>query len=339
MKVLFTGSAGFIGGYAVNALLAAGHQVVGVDNYSKYGYVAKNHDSNPNYTLINGDCKDAQLLTKAAADCDQIVAGAAMIGGIAYFHKYAYDLLAENDRILASTFDAAIAAFRRGTLKKINVLSSSMVYESTSVFPTPEGAQFTSPPPLSTYGFQKLSAEYFAYGAFQQYGLPYTIIRPFNCVGIGEGRSLREAPMATGNFQLALSHVLPDLALKALRGQKPLHILGDGAQTRCYTHGEDLGRGIRLCVERPEATNEDFNLSSKQPTSVLELARLVWREVYGDEPFAYRCDPPLQHDVQKRIPLTDKAARVLGFRAEIPLEQSVREVVQWVRGELAANRL
>ena len=65
-----------------------------------------------------------------------------------------------------------------------------MVYESATVFPTPEGAQLTSPPPISTYGFQKLASEYFAKGAWEQYQLPYTIVRPFNCVASASaGRS------------------------------------------------------------------------------------------------------------------------------------------------------
>ena len=142
------------------------------------------------YKLVRGDCKDAQLMRSMAADCDQIIAGAAMIGGISYFHAYAYDLLAENERILAATFDAAIDAFKAGRMKKITVISSSMVFESSTVFPTPEGEQLHSPPPLSTYGFQKLAAGIFARGAWEQYQLPYTIIRPFNCVGVGEGRAL-----------------------------------------------------------------------------------------------------------------------------------------------------
>src|SRR5881397_524914 len=174
MKVLVTGAAGFICGYLVAELLGAGHEVVGVDNYSKYGRVRRTFDDDARYRLVEGDAKDAKLLTELAADCDHIVAGAAMIGGISYFHEFAYDLLAENERILASTFDAAIAAFQAGRLQKINVLSSSMVYESATEFPTPEGAQRTSPPPFSTYGFQKLASEYFALGAHEQYGVPYT---------------------------------------------------------------------------------------------------------------------------------------------------------------------
>jgi UDP-glucose 4-epimerase len=139
VKVLVTGAAGFICGYLVEELLAAGHAVVGLDNFSKYGQVAKSYDEHPRYRFVEGDAKDVALLTELAADVDQVVAAAAMIGGISYFHEFAYDLLAENERILAATFDAAIASHRAGRLKRIVVLSSSMVFESTTQFPTPEG--------------------------------------------------------------------------------------------------------------------------------------------------------------------------------------------------------
>ena len=185
MRVLVTGAAGFIAGYLIPELLGVGHEVVGVDDFSKYGATSRTYDADPHYRFIHGDAKDAALLKDLAMDVDQIVAGAAMIGGISYFHEFAYDLLAENERILASTFDAAITAAARGRLERIVVISSSMVFENATVFPTPEGAQLASPPPSSTYGFQKLASEYFAKGAWEQYSLPYTIVRPFNCVGIG----------------------------------------------------------------------------------------------------------------------------------------------------------
>src|SRR5579859_7130024 len=130
MKVLVTGAAGFICGYLVAELLNAGHEVVGVDNFSKYGPVKRSFDGDARYRLVQGDAKDAELLTELAAECDQLVAGAAMIGGISYFHEFAYDLLAENERICAATFDAALSAFRLGRLRKITVLSSSMVFRS-----------------------------------------------------------------------------------------------------------------------------------------------------------------------------------------------------------------
>ena len=176
-------------------------------------------------------------------------------------------------RIMAATFDAALWAFREKRLRKINVISSSMVFESTSTYPTPEGEQLKCPPPLSTYGFQKLACEYFAKGASEQYGLPYTIIRPFNAVGIGEKRAVYDREVYSGNVKLAMSHVVPDLVQKILKGQDPLHILGEGNQVRHYTYGGDLAKGIRLCLESETAMNEDFNLSTPASTSVLELAR------------------------------------------------------------------
>jgi nucleoside-diphosphate-sugar epimerase len=329
-RVLVTGAAGFIGGYVVEELLEHGYEVVGLDNYSKYGAVRKSHDGHPRYRFVQGDAKDVELLKELLADCDDLLAGAAMIGGISYFHEYAYDLLAENERIAAATFDAAIDAHRKGRLRKITVMSSSMVFEGAQTFPTPEGAQRTSPPPLSTYGFQKLACEYFAQGAREQYGLPSTIVRPFNCVGVGEQRARGDRDVLSGNVRLAMSHVVPDLIQKLVKGQDPLRILGQGNQVRHYTYGGDLARGIRIAIEHPDATNEDFNLSTDRSTTVLELAEAIWKRVRGPEPFRYVCDEPFEYDVQMRVPDVSKAKRVLGFEATTSLEAILDEVVPWV---------
>ena len=331
MKVLVSGSSGFIGGYVVEELLRKGYDVVGIDNHSKYGRVSKSYDSHPNYRLVEGDCTDVALMTELLMDCDHFIAGAALIGGISYFHAYAYDLLATNERIIASSCDAAIRAHRQGKLKKVTYMSSSMVFESTTTWPSVEGDERRVPPPLSSYGFQKLAVEYFARAAWDQYKLPYTIVRPFNCVGIGEMRALGEVEVKSGNVTLAMSHVVPDLVQKILKGQNPLHILGDGSQIRHYTYGGDLAKGVVVAMEHDDALNEDFNLSTSNSTTVLELAEVIWKKIKGPEvPFHYVSDEAYEYDVQRRVPSVEKARIVLGFEALTPLEEILDEVVPWI---------
>lgn len=337
MKVLVSGSSGFIGGYVVEELLRKGYDVIGIDNHSKYGRISKSYDSHPNYTLVEGDCCDVDLMTELLMDCDHFIAGAALIGGISYFHAYAYDLLATNERIIASSCDAAIRAHRQGKLTKVTYMSSSMVFESTTHWPSTEGDERKVPPPLSSYGFQKLAVEYFARAAWDQYQLPYTIVRPFNCVGIGEMRALGEVEVKSGNVSLAMSHVVPDIVQKILKGQNPLHILGDGNQIRHYTYGGDLAKGIVLAMESEAALNEDFNLSTAVSTTVLELADAIWTKIKGsDTPFSYVSDDAYEYDVQRRVPDVRKAKEVLGFEATSTLDEILDEVIPWI--EMAVDQ-
>ena len=334
MKVLVTGSSGFISGYLIEKLLDSNYEIIGIDNFSKYGETVKSFDKNPNYTFIKGDVKNTSLLKELILDCDQIVASAAKIGGISYFHELAYDLLAENERIIASTFDAAIYAFKYHKLKKINVISSSMVFENTMKFPTPEGEQINSPPPSSTYGFQKLATEYFAKGAWEQYKLPYTIIRPFNCVGIGEKKAVSNKQIKSGNINLAMSHVVPDLIQKILKNQNPLQLIGDGNQIRHFTYGGDLAEGIKLCIENEKTINDDFNLSNETPTKIIDLAKLIWSKIKTNENFNYISEKPYKYDVQYRSPNVEKAKNILGFEAKTSLDQSLNEIIPWVEEQI-----
>jgi UDP-glucose 4-epimerase len=337
MKVLVTGSHGFIGSYICQDLLDNGYEVYGIDNFSKYGKVKKPFESHPNFTFMETDARYIDRLPKNFGDVDYIIAGAAMIGGISYFHKYAYDLLATNERILASTFDLALELWNNkkkygSNLKRVIALSSSMVFESTNTYPTPEREVKKCPPPLSTYGFQKLAVEYFCKGAEEQYGLPYTIIRPFNCVGIGEDEALGAEEVEQGNIKMLMSHVLPDLIYKAfhLAPTDALPILGKGDQLRHYTNGKDIAAGIRCAMESDKAINDDFNISSPRPTTVMELAEIVWKKIHGT-PLKVKHEIPFTYDVQVRSPDVSKAKEVLGFETKIDLEESVEEVIEWMR--------
>jgi UDP-glucose 4-epimerase len=340
MKILLTGSQGFIGSYICNELLSHGYEVIGADDFSKYGKLKRSHDYHKNFTLYEGTIGRNDNFLNSIAEKerpDMIIASCAMIGGIQYFHKFAYDLLATNERIMADTYDAAIKAHKDGYLKRVIVLSSSMVFERSTSFPVLESDIKSCGIPMSTYGFQKLATEFFAKGAWEQYGVPYTILRPFNCVGIGEEDSISEHEITSGNIKLMLSHVLPDLINKCLKGQDPLHILGEGNQVRCYTNGKDLAMGIRLAIESNKAINEDFNISTPTPTTVLELAELIWNKINPYKPFSYVSDPAFEYDVQKRIPDVTKAREILGFESEISLDESIDEVIDYMRGRCLYN--
>ena len=130
--------------------------MIGIDNFSKYGVVKRSHDNNPSFRLIEQDCSKDSFKTnfingeEKELEIDYIIAGAAMIGGISYFHKYAYDMIAKNEKIIANTFDVALNRFKKNQLKRIIVLSSSMVFENAKKWHTPEGKQLECPPPFYT---------------------------------------------------------------------------------------------------------------------------------------------------------------------------------------------
>ncbi len=215
-----------------------------------------------------------------------------------------------------------------------------MVFELAAKWPSVEGQELAIPPPRSSYGFQNLAVEYFARAAYDQYGLPFTIVRPFNCVGTGEGRALRDAEILSGNIKLAMSHVVPDLVQKVLKGQDLLHILGSGSQVRRYTYAGDLAQGIVTAMESDAALNEDFNLSTSDSTTVIGLAEKIWRRIRGDGvPFRYVSDPPFMHDVQRRVPSVEKARRLLGFVATTTLDEMLDEVVPWIEHAIRSGAM
>jgi len=223
-RILVTGSHGFIAGYTIPVLLEQGHEVYGIDNFWKYGELQRSFDKHPKFHFYRGDVKDVELMRKIVFDnkIQVFVAAAAIIGGISMFHKLAFFLLSENERITCTSFDVCVEAHKAGFLEKVVVISSSMVYESADTFPSKESDLASCPPPASTYGFQKLSCEYFAKGAWEQHQLPYTIVRPFNAVGIGEQRAQTDSDVMSGNVKLAMSHVVPDLVQKNTEGPEAL---------------------------------------------------------------------------------------------------------------------
>lgn len=311
-KVVVTGGCGFIGSEVVKQLIERGYTVRVIDDLSKPESTVAD-----DYEFIRQDLTDFEKAPGLFSGFDFCVNMAAKIGGIGYFHKYPATILSENNKIYSGTFEAAVEV----GMERMVYVSSSMVFESTDRFPSREVDLPAVPAPITSYGFSKLIGEQYCRAFWDEYQLPYTICRPFNAFGVNE---------APGE-EVGYAHVIPDLTKKILTGQSPLEILGNGRQTRCYTHVSDIADGIITAMESPAAVNEDFNISSPRETAVDELAGMIFDLCRPGQDFKIAYVPGFEHDIQRRVPDTAKAAELLGWRAQYELGDKLPEVVDWIR--------
>jgi UDP-glucose 4-epimerase len=315
-RVLVTGGAGTIGSAVVRRLLRDPDWEVRVSD----------HRPAPSWMregceIHRGDLRDGGVARDAISGCSHVIHLAAIVGGIANFHKLPYTLTAVNNALTGAIVRSAIDE----VVERFVYVSSSMVFERASEFPTAEEHLLSCPPPRSAYGFSKLSGEVYTRAAHDQHGLRYTICRPFNAYGPGELPDPAEPGIA---------HAVPDLIAKSLAGQHPLQIFGSGEQTRTLTHVDDIADGIVTAMGAPAAENEDFNISASQELSVAEIARLIWLACGGGEDdFELARLPSFEVDVQRRWPSVEKARRLLGWEAGVELETGLAQTVRWLRDE------
>jgi UDP-glucose 4-epimerase len=320
-RVLVTGGAGTIGGAVVRRLMQDGDWQIRVsDRRNAPSWMADACD------VHTGNLLEADKAREAARDCTHVIHLAAIVGGIANFHRLPHTLLEVNNGLYNAVFRAALGE----SVERLIYVSSSMVFERATEFPTTEAHLLQCPAPRSAYGFSKLAGEVYCRSLQDEHGLPYTICRPFNAYGPGE--LPEEEP--------GIAHMVPDLIRKVLGGMHPLPIFGSGRQTRTLTHVDDIADGIVTALVHPAAENEDFNISASEERTVAEIARTVW-EACGKDPDAFELEhrPPFEVDVQRRWPSVEKAARLLDWRARIGLREGVAGTVEWLREqEFAARR-
>ncbi|WP_226023053.1 NAD-dependent epimerase/dehydratase family protein [Halomicrobium salinisoli] len=320
MVTAITGGAGFLGSHVVDYFAGQGESIVVVDDFSD-GDRQNLAKSEGNVDIREVDLVDRDEAMRVFADVDIIVHLAAKIGGIGYFHEVPADIISINDNINRNVFDAAV----ENDVERVCYASSSMVYENAVDFPVVEEQIGDVPPPNSAYGFQKLAGEYYCDAYQKQHDLDYSIFRPFNAVGT------REPP----GEEVGQAHVIPDLVKKTLDArQYPLEILGSGEQVRSFTNVRDIAAGVYKCAYEPAARNEDFNLGSSNGVSIRELAREIWDRCDREEPFEVTTRESYDHDVQKRIPDSQKARNRLGWEPEVTLGESLAEYIEWYEEEV-----
>ena len=313
-KFLVTGGAGFIGSEIVRQLLSSGHYVKVVDNLSK-----KDATVDKRVEFLNVDLTDYQKTEKVFTGIDICINAAAKIGGIGYFHKYPATILSENNKIYSSTFEAAA----ENGIERMVYISSSMVFESATTFPSKESDIIKISPPVTAYGFSKLTGEWYCRAFWDQYKLPYSICRPFNAYGINE------YPQKEPGY----AHVIPDMVRKILSGQYPLELLGDGKQTRCFTHVSDVAGGVITAALSPNAKNEDFNIGTDKEIKMLDLAKKIWKLMKIKKTFSVKYVKGFKFDIKRRVPDVAKTKKMLNWEPEVNFEKGLLGVIEWLKKE------
>jgi nucleoside-diphosphate-sugar epimerase len=319
-KFLVTGGAGFIGSEIVRQLLSSGYEVRVADNLSK-----KDAQVDKRAEFFNLDLTDKKNAKKAFKNIDICINAAAKIGGIGYFHKFPATILSENNKIYSATFEAAVSS----GVKRIVYISSSMVFESANTFPSKEEDISSIPPPVSSYGFSKLTGEWYCRSFYDQYKLPFSICRPFNAYGINE----------FPEREVGYAHVIPDLVRKILLGQYPLELLGDGSQIRCFTHVSDVAGGVIAVALHQKGENQDFNIGSNKEITMLNLAQKIWKEMKIEKPFKAKFVKGYEFDIRRRVPNVTKVKKLINWQPQVKFEAGLKEVIEWLQNQKSQGKL
>jgi UDP-glucose 4-epimerase len=312
-RVLVTGGAGTIGAAVVRRLLSDPEFEVRVsDQRDAPDWMREGCE------VHRGDLRMLDEARKAMHGCTHVIHLAAIVGGIANFHKLPHTLTEVNNALYNAVFRAALDE----DVERFTYVSSSMVFENATQYPTREEYLPDCPVPTSAYGFSKLTGEIYCRAAHDEHGLPYTICRPFNAYGPGE----------MPENEPGIAHAVPDLIRKSLRRLKPLPIFGTGEHTRTLTHVDDIADGIVVATGSAAALNEDFNISAGDELTVAEIARICWRLSGNDaDELEFEHLPSFEVDVVRRWPSVEKAEQLLGWKARIGVEEGIAATVEWLR--------
>ena len=247
-RVLVTGGAGTIGAAVVRRLLRDPDFEVRVsDQRAAPDWMREGCE------VHTGDLRVLDQAREATRGCTHVIHLAAIVGGIANFHKLPHTLTEVNNAL----YNAVVRAALDHQVERFVYVSSSMVFERATEYPTTEEHIADTPIPRSAYGFSKLTGEVYVRAAHDEHGLPYTICRPFNAYGPGE----------MPEDEPGIAHMVPDLIRKCLSlpPGAPLPIFGDGTQTRTLTHVDDIADGIVTAMARRRASTRTS--TSRRPTS------------------------------------------------------------------------
>lgn len=312
-NILITGGCGFVGRQLAEDLHQR-HKVLLVDDLSNsQSYV-------PGFgKFIKGNIADKKISNKVFKNIDFCIALASRKGAIGYVNRHPTEILTENNNIYNSTFKQCV----KHKVKKIIFISSSMVFEGSKKFPTPENHIKDTSVPISPFGLSKYVGEIFCRNFNKEYGLKYVIIRPSNVYGIGE-----KPEKLVGD-----SHVIPDMAKKILKSKGSIEVLGNGKQTRCFIHVKDLSKAISECLSS-KIYNIDFNIGGAKEFSINQIIDKIKYHIAPNKVIKKKYKPSYSDDVRRQFMSCKKAKKILKWKEDIKFNQGLGEMVRWLKNNI-----
>ena len=309
-NIFITGGAGFIANTLIGQYVEK-NKIIVYDNFHRDTLSASKYANHKNITIIKGDVLDLEKLTKSMKGAD-IVIHAAGIAGIDTVIKNPVNTMRVN---MIGTSNALEAARINEIKDRFIDFSTSEVFGSMA-FRSTEGDETVSGSAGEarwTYAVSKLAGEHLAHAYYSQYNLPVVTVRPFNVYGPGQ--------TGEGAIQIFIK--------RALQNQK-IKIDGDGSQIRAWCFVDDFVDCLIRCIEDPKAVGQSFNLGNARAiTTILGLAQEVIRILKSDSKIIF--EPPLSADIAIRIPSVIKAKEILGFQAQVDLEEGVLRTAEWIK--------
>lgn len=321
MRVLVTGGAGYIGSHLADRLLAEGHQVVVLDNLSLGKLANIEHNlEHPRFRFVEGDILDQKLADELTGESELVYHLAAVVG---VKHVVTDPLRAMMTNVWGTGSILRSACHYQ---RKVVLASSSEVYgKTTNSHLAEDDDRILGSTQISRWSYSTAKAldEHLALAYHRQRQLPVVIVRYFNSYGP------RLDPLGYGS-------VVAKFASQALDGQ-PITVHGDGQQTRCFTYIDDTVQGSVLAGTVEAANGEVLNIARAQETSILRLAEVIKQMTDSSSDIVYvpheREYGEDFEDTRRRVPAVEKAERILGFKAEVPLAKGLEETISWFRSQ------
>jgi UDP-glucose 4-epimerase len=326
MKVLVTGGAGFIGSHLVEALLARGDAVTVIDDCST-GSIEnpRMHEGNPAYRFVQGTVLNHPLVDDLMADADHVYHLAASVG-VRWVIDHPLQSIITNVR---GTEIVLESANRHGA--RVFIASTSEAYgknDSDMLSEDDDRILGSTRVTRWLYAATKSLDECLAFAYWQEKQLPVVIVRFFNTIG----------PRQTGRYGM----VVPRFVDQALRNE-PITVYGDGQQTRCFTDVRDVVQAIMALMDSDDALGEVFNVGQPSEITIENLARRIRELAHsGSEISLIPYDQAFAgggfEDMRRRVPDVAKLRRVIGFSPSIPLDETLRHIVEERRASLATTQ-